>query len=61
MQTDVLTIPQAAATLNLSVFTIRAWVARRQIGFVKLGRSVRIPLTEIQRLLEQGTVPPRRA
>jgi excisionase family DNA binding protein len=52
-----LTVAQAAEALNLSPFTIRAWIARRQIGVVRLGRSVRIPVSEIERLTTQGTVP----
>jgi excisionase family DNA binding protein len=52
------TVEQAAADLGLSVHTIRAWVARRKIGHVRLGRAVRIPVGEIERLIERGTVPP---
>ena len=40
--------------------TIRAWVGQRRIGYVKLGRSVRIPGAEIRRKLESGYVPPSR-
>ena len=37
------TIPEAAREMNLSPTTIRAWVGQRRIGFVRLGRSIRIP------------------
>jgi excisionase family DNA binding protein len=50
-------VEQAAADLSVSVHTIRAWIARRKIGSVRLGRAVRIPTTEIARLVEQGTTP----
>jgi excisionase family DNA binding protein len=53
------TIRQAADELNISAHTIRAWVASRRIGHVRLGRAIRVPYGEIQRLLEQGTVPAR--
>lgn len=43
--------------LGLSVHTIRAWIARRKISSVRLGRAVRIPASEIMRLLDQGTIP----
>ena len=51
------TVEQTAAELNLSQATIRAWIFQRRIGFVRLGRSVRVPSAEIQRLLDQGSVP----
>jgi len=54
------TVPEAATELNVSQATIRAWIGRRQIGHVKLGRSVRIPTGEITRLLETGYIPPTR-
>lgn len=43
--------------MTLSVATTRAWIAKRKIEVVRLGRAVRIPDSEIQRLREQGTVP----
>ena len=52
-------VPEAARILGWSVHTVRAWVARRKIGYYKIGRSVRIPDAEIRKLLEAGYVPPR--
>ena len=52
------TVDQAARDLNVSVHTIRAWIARRKLGSVRLGRAVRIPASEISRLVENGTIPP---
>ena len=54
------TVEQAAAELNLSMATIRAWIAQRKLGHVRLGRAIRIPADEIQRLLRTGYVPPCR-
>lgn len=54
------TVEQAAAELNLSRATIRAWIAQRKLGHVRLGRAIRIPADEIQRLLRTGYVPPCR-
>lgn len=51
------TVEQAAVALAVSPHTIRAWVATRKIGSVRLGRAVRIPASEIERLIERGTVP----
>ena len=54
------TVAQAATELALSPVTVRAWIGQRRIGFVRLGRAIRIPAAEIARLLETGYVPPRR-
>lgn len=54
------TVQQAAEELNLSRATIRAWIAQRRLGHVRLGRAVRIPVAEIKRVLDLGYVPPER-
>jgi excisionase family DNA binding protein len=54
------TVEEAAAELNLSRATIRAWIAQRRLGHLRLGRCIRVPTAEIQRLLEGGYVPPER-
>jgi excisionase family DNA binding protein len=51
------TVREAAQELGLSVHTIRAWIARRKISSIRLGRAVRISPSEIARLLDQGTIP----
>jgi excisionase family DNA binding protein len=56
----LLTIAEVAQRLNVSVYTIRAWVGQRRIDSVRLGRAVRIPATEIHRLVESGHTPARR-
>ena len=50
------TAEQAAEELNVSVHTIRAWIAKRRLEHVRLGRAVRVPESAIQRLLDRGTV-----
>ena len=52
---------QAAAELNVSWYTVKNWVALRKIGHIKLGRAVRIPVSEIQRVLAEGEIPRLRA
>ena len=52
-----LTVRQAAEALALRETTIRAWVARRRLGIVRLGRAIRIPLAEIERVIAEGAVP----
>jgi excisionase family DNA binding protein len=51
------TVEQAATDLNVSIHTIRAWIASRKIGVVRLGRAVRVPSSEISKLIERGTIP----
>ena len=51
------TVQEAADELGLSVHTIRAWVADRRIGHLRLGRAIRIPAAEIRRVIEESTVP----
>lgn len=52
------TIIGAAERLGVSPFTIRAWIARRRLGHLKLGRAVRVPAQEIERLLAASFTPP---
>lgn len=51
------TIREAATELGLSPATVRAWIRQRRVSYVKLGRAVRIPAGEINRLMERGLVP----
>jgi len=57
MSKQLRTVEQAADDLNVSIHTIRAWIARRKIACVRLGRAVRVPASEIDRLVKEGTVP----
>ena len=51
------TVTEAAEELGLSVHTIRAWVAARRIAHIRLGRAIRIPASEIRRVIQKNTVP----
>ena len=48
MDSELLTVPEAAALLRLKPSTIRAWVCQRKIPFVKLGRLVRIKRSDAE-------------
>ena len=52
-----LTVREAATALNLSVHTLRFWISTRRIGYVRLGRAIRIPAAECERIINEGTVP----
>ena len=55
------TVREAGQELGLSVHTVRAWIAQRRIAHVRLGRAIRIPASEIRRLLQAGLIPARRS
>jgi len=55
----MLTVRETAERLGLRECTIRAWLAARKLSFVRLGRAVRIPESEVSRLIETNTVPRR--
>jgi excisionase family DNA binding protein len=53
----MLTVSEAAQALGMKPATIRSWIWKRQIGYVKVSRAVRIPAEEIQRVIERGNRP----
>ena len=53
----MLKIPDAAERLGIQSSTVRNWVMKRKIGYVRVGGAIRIPLTEVERILESGWVP----
>lgn len=55
----MLTTQQAADRLGLSQGAVKKMIYRRQVTFVKIGRSVRIPEGEISRLIQEHVVPRR--
>ena len=60
MQSEqLLRIPEVAAQLTLRPVTIRSWLVRRKLSFVRVGRSIRIPRSEVERILSEGMVPRR--
>lgn len=54
----LLTAEQAAQILGIKLVTMRSWISKRVIGSTRLGkRSVRVPESELQKLVERGRVP----
>jgi len=55
----LLTVKQVAALTGWSVHTVyqKAW--RREIPFIKLGRSIRFKEEEIMKLIENSEMPRR--
>ena len=56
----MLTVKEASEMLGLKPATLRNWQARRKnLPFVRCGRSVRIPADAIERFILENTVPVR--
>jgi excisionase family DNA binding protein len=60
-EVSMLTVAQVAQRLGIKEATVRLWLAQRRISYIKLGRarksSIRVPETEIDRLIRNSTVP----
>ncbi len=54
---QLLTAQAFAKALNVTTACIRRWILERKIATVKLGRLVRIPSDEVQRLIQSGLRP----
>ncbi len=55
----LLRVEEAAELLAVKPSTIRAWLLRRKIGRVRVGaRAVRVPASEVERLIREGEIPP---
>lgn len=52
-----MTVAEAAVALGVTQSCIRRWILERRIATVKIGRLVRIPASEIQRIIETGLRP----
>ena len=57
----LLTVPEFATALGVTQAGVRKWLLERRICSVKIGRLVRIPNGELQRLIEEGMRPRREA
>lgn len=54
----LLRVEEAAEFLNVKPSTIRAWLLRRQIPSVRVGkRAVRIPVDALEKLIVENTTP----
>jgi excisionase family DNA binding protein len=56
----LLRVEEAAEFLNVKPSTIRAWLLRRRLPFVRVGkRAVRIPLEALEGLISENLIPAR--
>lgn len=56
---QLLSTREFAHEIGVSEACVRRWTLLRKVNVVRLGRLVRIPRTEIRRLMDEGTVPAR--
>ena len=57
---DLMTVPEAANFLRLQPSTVRSWILKRRIKFIKLGsRAVRFRRADLEALINAAVVPPK--
>jgi excisionase family DNA binding protein len=57
---QLLTAAQVAERLAIKESTIRAWLLARRLARVRVGRrAVRIPESEVERIIAEGTIHAR--
>jgi excisionase family DNA binding protein len=54
---NMMSLAQAAERLGVTVNCLRAWIYRRKIAYVKVGRCVRVSETTVQEIIARGTIP----
>jgi excisionase family DNA binding protein len=52
-----MTVEQFAEAVGLKPATVRQKIWRREIEFVRIGRSIRFKPGTVEELIERGTVP----
>ena len=56
----LLNVPQVSERLNLSPFTIRAWVYQGKLPHVRLGRRVCFREEDLQKFIKENSVASRK-
>lgn len=56
---QLLTVKQAGELLGLKEATIRAWLYRRRLPYVRCGRAIRIPSGAVEKFIAEDTIPAR--
>lgn len=59
-QSSVLfSVQEFSDALNITVACTRRWILERKIATIKIGRLIRIPASEVDRLVSAGLRPAR--
>lgn len=56
-ESGLMTVPETASYLRLKISTIRAWILKHKVPYVKLGGRVFILKTDVRALIERSVVP----
>jgi excisionase family DNA binding protein len=57
---EFLRVEEFAARLNIKESTARAWLLQRRIAKIRISpRAIRIPASEVNRILSEGLIPAR--
>jgi len=59
MVSDLLDIEEAAVFLHVKASTVRAWVLKSKISYVKLGRRVFLRRPDLEKLIADSLVVPK--
>jgi excisionase family DNA binding protein len=57
MPRELLTVPEFGTALKVKSSCVRRWILEGRVTVVKVGRLIRIPAGEIDRIIAQGTRP----
>lgn len=57
---QLLTVPEFAERIRIKPSCVRRWILERKLASVRVGRLVRVPASEVDRIIEEGTRPARR-
>jgi excisionase family DNA binding protein len=60
MTTTLMNVRQFAEALGVTTACIRRWILERRIASVKVGRLVKVPESEAERIIASGLRPARR-
>jgi len=56
-QNPLLTVDEFAGQLRVTRACVRRWILQRRVSVVKVGRLVRLPASEIRRIIDEGSRP----
>lgn len=56
-QSNLLTVVEGAAYLRLKPSTIRAWLLKRKIDFIKMGGKVLLRRSDLDKLIANSLIP----
>jgi excisionase family DNA binding protein len=54
MHTTLMNVQEFAQALGVTKACVRRWILERRIASIKVGRLVKLPQSEVQRLIDSG-------